>query len=377
MTVLYNLNVNFSFSKKTILVIFCSLFLSAQISAAPGRLDYSFQNNLASGSDIRSIEIQADEKILVAGSIAPRGAMLRQNIIRLNADGSFDSTFNIIETFRSGETISFIKLQTNEKIIVITNFGELYRLNTNGSRDPTFSLSGFNVAAVRDLDVQTDGKILVSGFNLAGTDFITRFNADGSHDAGFNTAYGSGSVTFAPLENKIYIYKRVSSGVSQMNRLNINGSIDATFAAATVTSTQFEPLVNAEPLPNGKILIWGKFITVNGANRNNLAVLNSDGNLDASFIPATRGTENILSVAVQSNGKIIIGGSNFSSNTFVRGNVARLNADGSADSTFNQGRGANADVRALKIRNNNKLLVGGSFFRYHIFPRSGLAQVNL
>jgi len=122
----------------------------------------------------------------------------------------------------------------------------------------------------------------------------------------------------------------------------------------------------------------GKFDTVNGTTRRNIAVLNSNGTLDTTFNPATGGAETIQSVAVQTDGKIVIGGTNFALNSAVRGNVARLNANGTADTTFNQGKGTKGGaVQALKIRSNNKLLIGGAFFRYHIFPRSGLAQINL
>ena len=163
-----------------------------------------------------------------------------------------------------------------------------------------------------------------------------------------------------------------------MARLNSNGTIDPTFTADVTFVNAFDIKVNTKLLSNGKILVWGKFDTVNGATRRSLAVLNNNGSLDTTFNPATSGAETILSVAVQSDGKIIIGSNNFRYNTPVRGNVARLNADGTVDQTFNQGRGiGGGGVRALKIRSNTRLLIGGNFYRYHIFPRSGLVQINL
>lgn len=77
------------------------------------------------------------------------------------------------------------------------------------------------------------------------------------------------------------------------------------------------------------------------------------------------------------NGKIMVGGSDTGNNAFFRGYVLRLNADGAIDATFRTGKRAIAEVRALKIRVNNKLLSGGLFNRYHIFPRRSLAQVDL
>ncbi|MGI8641293.1 MAG: hypothetical protein ACR2MG_15270 [Pyrinomonadaceae bacterium] len=379
----------FSVSQKVILIIFCGLYLSSQIYAQPGRLDLNFQNVLAPGAEVRTIETQPDGKILVAGKVTTRGTVSRREVARLNADGSLDPTFNIVSTSGGSEFgIFFIKLQADGKILVGGNFNNINgifrsaiaRLNTDGSVDTTFELSGINITFIHDLDLQTDGKILVSASNLGGSSFVTRLRTDGTNDPGFGQVLtytrSDAKVAFLPTENKILLGD-YTPGFDQrsLKRLNLDGTIDTTFSVANVTTSTSNLYIR--PLANGKILLWGRFDTVNQTTRRNIAILNNDGSLDTSFNPATGGTGTILSVAVQTNGKIIIGGNTFTSNTFVRGNVARLNADGSVDTTFNQGRGANADVRALKIRNNNKLLIGGTFFRYHTFPRSGLAQINL
>ena len=289
-----------------------------------------------------------------------------------------------------------MKLQPDGRILIAGNINQIgdtfvrsiLRLNTNGSIDTTFNLSGIDVTFVNDLDIQTDGKILISASNLIGSSFVTRLKTDGSNDQGIGQPLFNGSgggfgyrVTFISTENKILVGGNFTYTINQtqyknLAKLNINGTIDQTFTA-NVTNTTFDLIVNTKLLDSGKILVWGKFDTANGVARRNLAIINSDGSLDASFNPATNGSEILISVAVQTNGKIIIGGSNFGFDTFVRGNLARLKANGSADTTFNQAKGTNADVRALKIRSNNKLLFGGTFSRYQIFPRSGLAQVDL
>lgn len=384
----------FSVGGNIILIVFFSLTLSVLIFAGPGRLDLNFQQVLASGAIVSAIEIQPDGKILIAGKFNTVGAVLRRDVARLNSDGSLDTTFNAGNGVNEGSLIRFVKLQPDGKIIIAGNFSQINgefrraigRLNPNGSIDTTFNVSGIDVTFVNDLDIQTDGKILISALNSIGTSFITRLKTDGTNDqAGFlfptNSPGSNLRVSFVPTENKILVGGNFTYTVNQiayknLARLNQDGTIDTTFTA-NVTNTTFELFVDAAPIGNGKILVWGRFDTVNQTTRRNIAILNGDGSLDASFNPATSGTETFISVAVQTNGKIIVGGINFTSNTFVRGNVARLNADGSIDTTFNQGRGANADVRALKIQGNDKLLLGGAFSRYHIFPRRTLARVNL
>ncbi|MEP7036795.1 MAG: delta-60 repeat domain-containing protein [Acidobacteriota bacterium] len=357
--------------------------MSLQINAAPGRLDWSFPQLLAGSANVMAIEAQTDGKILVAGQFTTRGAVVRNDMIRINADGSLDAAFNIGSVADYPRFFRVIKQQPDGKILIAgyinqingTLVRSLVRLNANGSIDSTFNLSGIDVTFVYDLDIQTDGKILISASNLIGSSFITRLKTDGSNDQGigqplFNNGSSGYTLTYVPAENKILVGGRI------LVRLNIDGSIDQTFNAV-VTNSVYDLLIKTKMLGNGKILIYGKFDSVNQTTRKNIAILNNDGSLDSSFNPATVGSENILSVAVQTNGKIIIGGNSFPSNTILRGNIARLNVDGTADKTFNQGRGANGDVNSMIIRNNSKLLIGGTFFRYHIFPRSGLAQIYL
>ncbi len=82
-------------------------------------------------------------------------------------------------------------------------------------------------------------------------------------------------------------------------------------------------------------------------------------------------------IEIQPDDKILIAGKFKTGGAVLWRGAARLNSNGSLEATFNQGRGATADMRALKIRGSNKLLVGGAFFRHHTILRRALAQVNL
>lgn len=378
------LRIAFPLSGKLIFIAFCAVFLTVQVFANPGRLDLTFQNVLADGAVVSAIEVQPDGKIIIGGNFTTRGAIPRQNLARLNPDGSVDATF------AAGNSLVFvIKLQEDGKILIGGGGGGLKRINVDGSNDAAFNVTGINITIVFDLDIQADGKIIVSAMNGAGTSFVTRLNTDGSvapfggsmptfHSCNNGLNY---RISYVPIDNKILIGCQFpfqgGTTLKNLMRINLDGTIDPTFTATIINSQSSQFLINPEPLGNGKILVWGKFDTVNQTTRRNVALLNSDGSVDTSFNPATNGLESITSVAVQRDGKIVIGGSGFGFNTFVRGNVARLNQDGSADYSFNTGKGTNGEVRALKIQNGNKLLIGGSFFRFNGFPRRGLARVNL
>ena len=151
-------------------------------------------------------------------------------------------------------------------------------------------------------------------------------------------------------------------------RLNVDGSVDSTF----------DPEPNGEVLaiarqPNGQILIGGYFSTLkpNGAGstttRNSVARLNADGSLDATFDPNAHGpfTSQVNAIALQPNGQILIGGSfstlqpnGASSPTAVK-SLARLNSDGSLDASFLPSPSAQVD--AIFVEPNGQILIGGAF----------------
>lgn len=390
---------------KILVFIFSVFLLSFQIFANPGRIDLKFQNVLEVGSTVRAIEVQTDGKIIIFGAFTTRGAIVRATLARLNADGSVDATFNasdFIASIYGLASIYVMKLQPDGKILFGGSDRLLKRLNADGSVDPTFNLTGINILQVEDIELQTDGKILVSascGMNLPCSPFVTRLNTNGGVDLinGSPFRYASevqGSfyrISYVPVENKILVSGNLSYTINGTQyrglvRLNLDGSLDPTFTtiiSLNMSSDVFT--VESESLGNGKILVWGEFDNVNGATRRGIAVLNSNGSVDTSFIPATNRLISsfsriiISSVAVQADGKIIIG-VGINSTTLVNGKpIARLNADGSFDYTFNPGgkNSRNLVQATLKIHNGNRLLIGGSFFRFNGFPRPGLARLNL
>src|SRR5207253_1576389 len=92
--------------------------------------------------------------------------------------------------------------------------------------------------------------------------------------------------------------------------------------------------------PDGKVVIGGPFTTVNGVSRDNIARLNADGTLDNSFLNGQTGANRIGSVfdlALQLDGKLLIGGDFTIVNGVARNRVARLNADGTVDTSFGNG----------------------------------------
>ncbi len=127
---------------------------------------------------------------------------------------------------------------------------------------------------------------------------------------------------------------------------------------------------------DGKIIIGGFFTSYDGIARNHIARLNVDGSLDDTFNPGTGANGIVNATVIQSDGKIIIAGSFSSYNGTTRNRVARLNTDGSLDDTFNQGTGADSEVAAMAIQNDDKVIIVGFFTSYDGVYRIFVARLN-
>src|SRR5262249_35011166 len=124
-------------------------------------------------------------------------------------------------------------------------------------------------------------------------------------------------------------------------RLNSNGALDGTFNPGTGADN----LVQAVAVQSdGKVLLGGTFLTVNTSNRNYIARLNSNGSVDATFAPGTGPDNYVYALGLQSDGKIIVGGSFTTFSTQSRYYMARLNTNGTLESVFNSSAGANQNV---------------------------------
>ncbi|MDO8630916.1 MAG: Calx-beta domain-containing protein, partial [Phycisphaerales bacterium] len=140
---------------------------------------------------------------------------------------------------------------------------------------------------------------------------------------------------------------------------------------------------------DGKVVIGGQFTEVDGLDNVNIARLNPDGLVDASFDPGTGAkgpSASVEAVALQADGKILIGGNFATVNDIDRKGIARLNADGSLDQSFDAGTGVEdigsdgSDivglVSSVVVQSDGKILLGGTFFTVDQINRHGLARLN-
>lgn len=255
--------------------------------------------------------------------------------------------------------------------------------NNSGTQPPYMAHPGAN-NTVYAVAVQTDGKCVIGGdftsYNSTRRYRVARVNANGQLDTSFDPADGADQfVSTLALEPSGKII--VGGAFTAVNRsprlgvarLNSNGSLDTTFNPGLGANG----LVWAVALQtNGAVLVAGEFTTFNGTNRNYIARLNSNGSLDMTFDPGSGPNDIINAVALQPDGKVLIGGQFTSVAGVSRSHIARLNPDGSLDATFDPASGADDVVHALALQPDGKVLAGGNFTTVRDLPRIRLARFN-
>ena len=307
----------------------------AIVPPVPGTVDSNFAPNAT--NVVYCTTVQPDGKIVAGGAFTTMGGVTRNYFARLNADGSLDGSFNP----NANSYVICSAIQTNGQIVIGGSFtavggtahNYIARLNADGTVDASFNPSANG--PVQNLAIQADGKIVIGGtFNVMGgvsRNGIARLNADGTLDVGFNPNAGSGSLSYGIV-----------------------------YSAAIQ--------------PDGKIVIGGNFNLVGGVSRNYIARLNADGTLDLGFNPNANANNVVNSTAIQADGKIVIGGLFIFVNGSVRNHIARLNADGSLDAGFDPN--SNGEVYSLAIQTDGKIVIAGVFSNLSGMGWNYLARVN-
>ncbi|MFT3909302.1 MAG: T9SS type A sorting domain-containing protein [Ferruginibacter sp.] len=368
---------------------------------------------------VYAIQVQADQKLLIGNSLTSvhaahefliAGSVLaglkNLRINRYNTNGSEDAAYNFdVLSKGANRNVSAVAYQADGKVLVGGTFyafnGEavnyLIRLNTNGTRDASFNTGGSGPnCSVNAIVVQPDGKIVVAGlfstYNNVPANHILRLNTNGTIDAGFNAPALVGTY---PNDNYIYTLKLLPDGKILagsnfgMIRINADGTTDSGFAVPFQTTHPYEtPHVFSIDLQNdGKILIGGEFSRFSGTFRYaGAARLNADGSLDNTFNPWSPGVfigtdDMVWAVAALPGGKTLISGAftTYTTATTVTNvnHIARLNADGSIDPTFNvAGSGLTGYANHIIALPGGKVLIGGNFTNYNGIAVNGIARLN-
>ena len=289
--------------------------------------DTGFNMWSAFNGAIYSLAIQSGGKILVGGSFTSYNWSSANRIIRLNADWTIDNTFNMWAWFDN--IITALAIQSDGKIIVGGDFtsynwslvNRIVRLDSGWNIDNTFNIWAWCDFPVNVFAIQGDGKIIV------GWDFT--------------------SYNWSPVDKIV--------------RLDSGWSIDNTF---TIWTGIDYPIYNLVLQSDGKIIAGGGFTSYNWSLVNRIARLDSSWNIDTSFNIWDGFDGVVIGTTLQNNGKIIAVGKFSTYNWSGTRRIARLNSDWSIDTGFNVWNGFNRNAFVLAIQSDGKIVVGWYFTTY-------------
>ncbi|MDB6016955.1 MAG: Delta-60 repeat-containing protein [Pedosphaera sp.] len=387
------------------------------LRADPGTLDTSFDSGTALGTacctapfGVYSIGLQTNGMMVVGGYfegfIADNAT--RNFLARLNTNGFLDTSFNAKLGTNNGfsGSVGAVALQPDGKIVIgggFTNINgvtcnRIARLNADGSLDTTFNPSSGVDGNVNAVARQKDGKLVIGGSfaNVNGVPRarLARLNSDGSLDTDFNLGAGAGAnntVSAIALQSDGRV---LAGGVftningtnqNRIARLNADGSLDTTFnppSGIDNGSGAVRRVLSIVVQPDGKILVGGWFSSANGQPCTGIVRLATDGTTDTNFSVSCLHQSGlggdlgyVNAIALQSDGKIIVGGNFFINGGATNSGISRLNPDGSLDISFNPGN-AGSYINSVAIQPDGKLVIGGEFTSFAGVARYHLARLD-
>jgi uncharacterized delta-60 repeat protein/uncharacterized repeat protein (TIGR01451 family) len=342
-----------------------------------------------------------DNRIALGGNFTRFNGEPRGGVAVLNSDGSLNERFNPagIPT----RSVLAVALHTNTAqaslvgkwvvggdftaIVGVNNQNRVARLNIDGTLDRSFATGRGADNVVRAVALQADGKVIIGGaftsYDFIPRAYVARMNVDGTLDNTFNSANNGANINnpvhalALQADGKVVIGGSFTTvyGASRNSiaRLNTNGTVDVSFSVGTGANGPVNAVVVQ---PDGRILIAGDFTQVNGTPRLRIARLNANGSLDSSFNPGTGADAVVNALALTADGDVLVGGAFVTMGGVTSPRLARLNADGSVDSGFNPGSGANGPVSAIVVQPDGNIVVGGYFTLFNGQVRNRIVRLT-
>jgi uncharacterized delta-60 repeat protein len=397
--------------KTTILltIVVMTLF-TTELSAQPGSLDTGFDADgivttpIGSSDDVvLSIAVQPDEKIVVAG-YSNNGADDDFALARYHSSGILDSSFSddgivVLDLDTNNEGATSVAIQTDGKIVAAgyhyngSNFDfAILRYNADGTPDPTFNSNGVVLTSVgpgddyaRSLFIQPDGKIVVAGpvWNGADYDFaLARYNTNGGLDNTFGIAgiiitdFGSGddfanSLRVLP-DGRFIVAGSAYNGTDKdiaLASYTQSGTLAISFGNNGLVTTDLgsgDDMANAvfDILSTGQLMVAGS--SENGSDRDFiLARYKEDGELDTSFngvgyvtTAIGNGDDDARTVFPQPDGNFVVSGRTSNGNDLDFA-LCRYTTEGDLDNTFGTNGVVITDIGTFDDAANSSVIVPG------------------
>lgn len=356
-----------------------------------GNVDTTFNMGAGANNNVLTMVTQSDGKILIGGLFTAYSGSTNQSMVRINTNGTKDTTFNIGSNGFNGNVYD-IKVRPNGKIIAVGTFtsysgstrNRIVQINEDGTIDSTLNVGTGLGGVAYAVGIQSDGKLIVGGefttYRGSTSNRLVRIYTNGTLDTTFNVGTGLTSTGVYGItiqsDDKVLISHGTTtysgSTVTRLTRLNTDGTIDSTFNPGVINST----VVSSRIQSDGKIVFMGLFNSVSGSVRAGLARVQSNGNLDTSYNVGLGGingnTAATNGISFDTSGNVYVGGSGTSYSGSTVNYFVKTTNSGSIDTTFNTGsvpwnnqttRGFNTFVWATMV-SASSLYTAGSFTLY-------------
>lgn len=359
---------------------------SVAFGIKPGNPDSRFLPDFANGGDygdVSAFAVQADGKVIVGGQFTSINGIAKQNLARLNEDGSVDTTFNAAGG--PNGAVKDIALDSTGSVIIAGSFtsvggttrNSVARLTSSGAVDSAFNANFVAASQINRVRILPDGGMLVGGSGLritgdAASTYLYQLDASGVKVSSFSAgAVSSGEVDALSIQpdGKILI-GGTFSGTGSMGpfcvaRLQANGAFDPNFANGITQSRVYDLALQLD----GKLIVVGDFSSVQGNAIKFITRLNADGTLDNSFTSPTTasGWGIVQAVALQKNGKIIV-------EKFL--GTVRLTASGSVDASYQASVQPDWEVHRIFVTPDEKIWISGGVTSVNGVPTMGVARLH-
>ncbi len=333
-----------------------------------GDIDSFFNSGTGFNKTVLTLACQADGKIIAGGSFTSFNSFPVGRIARLNTDGSLEIPFNT--GVGANNNVQSILIDSIGRIYVTGSFSNfnsistgVVRLLSNGVIDGSYNVSVSGPIAFSVL--KPTGKLILAGSGVqSGTKkYIIQLDTTGAVDASFTSPVN----VWSNIWNLLALNGNKSAVLGSFPKniivFNDNGTIDSAFnVLESFDFYDIKRLHTSCDLGGGKLFVAGDFSSYGNRNAQQFAVFNNDGSIDQDFIsPAFGLNESSDQVTISLGQQILVSGEFNFYNQSKRKFFARLQQNGDVDTLFNSSTGPNAKVSSLAVQPDGKVIIGGNF----------------